>query len=147
MEYPASESRKYYINLQLYSLPLVRSFHPSPLPMAVAPSDIESESGDSGASCCFSDHGALDTDTDIDAVASNTSFSLPTSPRSMLEQRVSFRHPSLHTEFTGVRHRSSVEGADVHQFRGIKYGTVPMRFRKPVMNEQFSAKTDATRNG
>lgn len=124
----------------------------TPLLMAVAPSDIESESGDSATSAGFSDHSAVDTDTDVEAVTGIHSGSKtggpslkPTAP--MEEPRVYIDHCMLKTEFVGVRHRASAQTAEVHQFRGIKYGVVPMRFRKPVMHETFSAKTDATKNG
>ncbi|EJD05489.1 alpha/beta-hydrolase [Fomitiporia mediterranea MF3/22] len=109
--------------------------------MAIAPSD----DSDSAASACFSDSLA-DTDTDIEVDLPPTSHE-PKSTAPMVEQHVSLAHSALQTEFVGVCHRASHDAAEVHQFRGIKYATVPMRFRKSVMHETFSANTDATRNG
>lgn len=37
-------------------------------------------------------------------------------------------------------------GAEVDQFRGIKYSSVPMRFRRSLMNNTFPEKTDMTEN-
>ncbi|TVY65719.1 Lipase, partial [Lachnellula suecica] len=41
----------------------------------------------------------------------------------------------------------STGGADVWQFKGIKYGSIPARFRQAVINETFPAVSDATSFG
>ncbi|KAL5498676.1 hypothetical protein ACEPAH_2031 [Sanghuangporus vaninii] len=112
--------------------------------MAIAPPDFDSDSTDSAASAGFQDPDLHDTESEL---LSRLSRLHTSKPASMEEQRVSLAHPDLQTEFVGVRHRASEHGADVHQFRGIKYANVPLRFRKPVMHETFSAKTEAVRNG
>lgn len=104
-------------------------------------SDIESES-DGASAHFFSDHDHH-SDTDIEPEAAPSSG----------EQIVRLGHETLKTEFVGVRHKCSdgdeaaPSPAVVHQFRGIKYASVPMRFRTSVLYEAFARRTDATRNG
>lgn len=56
-------------------------------------------------------------------------------------------HPMLGTTFTGVRHPVSTSHAEVHQFRGIKYASVPMRFRRSTLFDTYGERADATRHG
>jgi len=63
------------------------------------------------------------------------------------EPTVELLHPALHTKFVGVEHPASAKGATVHQYRGIKYATVPKRFRRSVLLEKYSNETLATRHG
>lgn len=114
--------------------------------MAIVPSDIESESGDSGTSACFSDGDLIDTDTDVDTVPSSPE-AVKSNPTPMSEPKVTVEHPALKTWFIGVRHNASEPGAEVDQFRGIKYASVAMRFRRSLLNDTFPEKTDATENG
>ena len=106
-------------------------------------SDIESES-DGASAHFFSDHEHPHSDTDVELEAP-----LPQTG----EKLARLTHEALKTEFVGVRHRCSEgdEGASgaavVHQFRGIKYARVPMRFRNSTMHETFARRTDATKNG
>jgi hypothetical protein len=55
--------------------------------------------------------------------------------------------PQLKTVFKGVVHPYSTTAAPVHQFRGIKFGNLPGRFRQSRLNEQFPAMTDASTHG
>lgn len=63
------------------------------------------------------------------------------------EPTVEVLHPTLHTKFIGVEHPASAKGATVHQYRGIKYATVPKRFRRSVLLEKYPEVTLATRHG
>jgi carboxylesterase type B len=56
-------------------------------------------------------------------------------------------HQKLHTTFTGVVHPISTDEAVVHQYLGIKYASVPARFRQSKLFTSFPAATDATRHG
>lgn len=56
-------------------------------------------------------------------------------------------HEKLHTTFTGVVHPISTEDAVVHQYLGIKYATVPARFRQSKLAVAYPPVTDATRYG
>ena len=56
-------------------------------------------------------------------------------------------HQKLHTTFTGVVHPISTEEAVVHQYLGIKYASVPARFRQSKLFTSYPASTDATRYG
>ncbi|KLO16112.1 alpha/beta-hydrolase [Schizopora paradoxa] len=60
---------------------------------------------------------------------------------------IEITHPTLHTKFVGVQHPASVRNATVHQYRGIKYATVPKRFRRSVLLQEYPEKTLATRHG
>ena len=108
---------------------------------ATSQSDIESES-DGASVHFFSDHDHH-SDTDIELEAAPA----------LGEQIVKLGHETLKTEFVGVRHACSdgdeagPSAAVVHQFRGIKYASVPMRFRTSTLHETFARRTDATRNG
>ncbi|THH04943.1 hypothetical protein EW146_g10039 [Bondarzewia mesenterica] len=57
------------------------------------------------------------------------------------------RHASLKTVFTGVRHFLSTSDAPVHQYRGIKYASIPARFRQSKLFSMYSPHTDATHLG
>lgn len=56
-------------------------------------------------------------------------------------------HEKLHTTFSGVVHPISTEQAAVHQYLGIKYASVPARFRQSRLFTSFPPTTDATRHG
>jgi carboxylesterase type B len=57
------------------------------------------------------------------------------------------RHVTLKTTFTGIQHSLSTTDATVNQFRGIKYASVPARFRQPLLFTAYHSRTDATRYG
>lgn len=56
-------------------------------------------------------------------------------------------HSLLDTSFNGIRHPISTQDAPVHQFRGIKYASVPARFRQSTLFASYSSVTDATKYG
>ncbi|KAI0341437.1 carboxylesterase [Trametopsis cervina] len=56
-------------------------------------------------------------------------------------------HDKLHTTFTGLVHPISDERAAVHQYLGIKYASVPARFRQSRLFTTFPPTTDATHHG
>lgn len=56
-------------------------------------------------------------------------------------------HEALHTTFTGVVHEISTADVPVHQFRGIKYASIPARFRQSKLFSSFPPVTDATHYG
>jgi carboxylesterase type B len=57
------------------------------------------------------------------------------------------RHTTLKTTFTGLQHILSTADTPVHQYRGIKYATIPARFRQSRLFTSFRSSTDATRYG
>ena len=56
-------------------------------------------------------------------------------------------HENLHTTFNGIVHPISNEQAAVHQYLGIKYASVPARFRHSKLFTSFPPVVDATQNG
>ncbi|KAI0684906.1 carboxylesterase [Cytidiella melzeri] len=56
-------------------------------------------------------------------------------------------HEKLHTTFSGVVHPISNEQVAVHQYLGIKYASVPARFRQSKLFTSYTHMTDATRYG
>ena len=56
-------------------------------------------------------------------------------------------HDVLETTFTGVLHPISTAEAPVHQYRGIKYATIPARFRQSRLHTTYPPRTDATHFG
>ncbi|KAL0958058.1 hypothetical protein HGRIS_000236 [Hohenbuehelia grisea] len=70
----------------------------------------------------------------------------------MLEHTTPHSHPEVHhvalaTNFVGIRHPSSTPEAVIHQYRGIKYASVPARFRAAKLVTACPALTDATNYG
>jgi hypothetical protein len=56
-------------------------------------------------------------------------------------------HPLLATTFEGVEHPLSTLDTRIHQFRGIKYASVPARFRQSKPFTSYGPVTDASRHG
>ncbi|KIJ14562.1 hypothetical protein PAXINDRAFT_78894 [Paxillus involutus ATCC 200175] len=56
-------------------------------------------------------------------------------------------HPTLGTTFKGIEHAISAPQLSVHQFRGIKYATIPARFRQSHLVTSYPSLVDATKNG
>lgn len=56
-------------------------------------------------------------------------------------------HKALGTTFTGVEHPVSTPKLCIHHFRGIKYATIPDRFRQSRLFASFAPHTDATKYG
>jgi hypothetical protein len=65
----------------------------------------------------------------------------------MVVQQPIARHAALKTTFTGIQHALSTPDAPVVQFRGIKYATVPARFRQARLFTAYHSRTDALRYG
>jgi len=57
------------------------------------------------------------------------------------------RHTTLKTIFTGLQHVLSIAETPIHQYRGIKYATIPARFRQSRLFTSYRPSTDATRYG
>jgi hypothetical protein len=60
---------------------------------------------------------------------------------------LTINHTALSTMFKGLRHPISSSEAEVWQFRGIKYGNLPSRFKQSILNETFPDVSDATTYG
>ncbi|KAL1941899.1 hypothetical protein VTO73DRAFT_6899 [Trametes versicolor] len=56
-------------------------------------------------------------------------------------------HEDLKTTFTGIVHPISTPDAPVHQYRGIKYASVPARFRQSKLCTHYPPQTDCSRFG
>lgn len=56
-------------------------------------------------------------------------------------------HVTLQTTFRGLVHPMSSQDAQIHQYRGIKYASVPARFRQSKLYTSYPMITDATRYG
>ncbi|EPQ53622.1 alpha/beta-hydrolase [Gloeophyllum trabeum ATCC 11539] len=56
-------------------------------------------------------------------------------------------HKALKTAFTGVEHSASTPEAPVAQFRGIKYASIPARFRQSRLCTSYPTHVDATKYG
>jgi carboxylesterase type B len=56
-------------------------------------------------------------------------------------------HPALNTTFVGVEHPISTHDSHIHSFRGIKYASVPARFRQSKLFTSYRPVTDASRDG
>jgi carboxylesterase type B len=57
------------------------------------------------------------------------------------------RHTTLKTTFTGLQHTLSINELPIHQYRGIKYASIPARFRQAKLFASYRSSTDATRYG
>lgn len=56
-------------------------------------------------------------------------------------------HLALHTTFRGLQHPLSTPSAPIHQYRGIKYASIPARFRQSKLFHSYPPITDATTYG
>ena len=56
-------------------------------------------------------------------------------------------HRALATTFEGVNHPLSTSKLPIQQFRGIKYASIPARFRQSKLFTSYPARTDATAHG
>ncbi|KAF9482676.1 alpha/beta-hydrolase [Pholiota conissans] len=56
-------------------------------------------------------------------------------------------HLALHTTFCGLQHPLSTPAAPIHQYRGIKYASIPARFRQSKVFHSYPVITDATTYG
>ncbi|KAJ2925090.1 hypothetical protein H1R20_g11996, partial [Candolleomyces eurysporus] len=60
---------------------------------------------------------------------------------------VEHHHLGLNTTFRGIEHSLSTSDAPFHQFRGIKYASIPARFRQSKLQTDYPPVTDATQHG
>lgn len=67
-------------------------------------------------------------------------------PAQVLSQPV-IHHAALKTTFIGIPHAVSTPEVSVHQYRGIKYASIPGRFRQSKLFSAYPPRTDATRFG
>ncbi|EGO03463.1 hypothetical protein SERLA73DRAFT_101623 [Serpula lacrymans var. lacrymans S7.3] len=63
------------------------------------------------------------------------------------QTHVLLHHSVLETTFKGVEHTISTPDIPISQFRGIKYASVPARFRQSKLFTSYPAVVDATRYG
>ena len=87
---------------------------------------------------------------EIDVLATLFFLCPHSSPPSNIELSMStltINHTALSTTFKGLRHPISSSEAEVWQFRGIKYGNIPSRFKQSILNETFPDISDATTYG
>lgn len=56
-------------------------------------------------------------------------------------------HLALHTTFRGIEHPLSTSDMPMHQYLGIKYASVPARFRSSKTFVSYPALTDCTKYG
>ena len=56
-------------------------------------------------------------------------------------------HYSLETTFRGIEHPLSNPEAPIHQYLGIKYASVPARFRQSVLFRSYPPTVDASKHG
>ncbi|KDQ60133.1 hypothetical protein JAAARDRAFT_56105 [Jaapia argillacea MUCL 33604] len=61
--------------------------------------------------------------------------------------RPSVHHKALNTTFDGFEHPISTPEARVHQYRGVKYASVPARFRQSKLQTSYPSHVDCTRYG
>ncbi|OJA17738.1 hypothetical protein AZE42_08824 [Rhizopogon vesiculosus] len=60
---------------------------------------------------------------------------------------VTLHHTVLGTTFKGIEHPISTPHVPIHQFRGIKYASIPARFRQSKLVTSYPSSVDATRHG
>ncbi|KAI6007897.1 Alpha/Beta hydrolase protein [Pisolithus marmoratus] len=60
---------------------------------------------------------------------------------------VFLRHVTLQTAFKGIEHPLSTSDVPIYQFRGIKYASVPARFRQSKLCTSYPPIVDSTRYG
>ena len=68
-------------------------------------------------------------------------------PASPVEEQVTLSHDVLCTTFRGIVHNLSTDEAPVNQFRGIKYASVPNRFRQSKLCTEYAPIVDASSFG
>ncbi|KAF8156994.1 Alpha/Beta hydrolase protein [Crassisporium funariophilum] len=56
-------------------------------------------------------------------------------------------HLGLETTFCGIEHKISTPVAPIHQYLGIKYATIPARFRQSRLCTSYPTITDASQHG
>ncbi|KDR72573.1 hypothetical protein GALMADRAFT_142888 [Galerina marginata CBS 339.88] len=68
-------------------------------------------------------------------------------PETSTEPFPKLHHLGLETTFCGIEHSHSTPGAPIHQYRGIKYATIPARFRQSRVCTSYPPITDASKHG
>ncbi|KAJ7098310.1 Alpha/Beta hydrolase protein [Mycena epipterygia] len=64
-----------------------------------------------------------------------------------LDARPVLYHSGLRTAFYGIHHKDSTPETPIHQYRGIKYASIPARFRQSHLLTTLPPKTDASHYG
>ncbi|KAF8886489.1 Alpha/Beta hydrolase protein [Infundibulicybe gibba] len=72
---------------------------------------------------------------------------MPTVHKSHPEPLPQLHHASLETTFCGIQHPSSTPDTQIHQYLGIKYASVPARFRQSKLFTSYAPITDASKHG
>lgn len=72
---------------------------------------------------------------------------MPVLQRNHSEPIPKISHATLETTFTGLEHPLSSPETRIHQYRGIKYASVPARFRHSYLWTKFPMITDASKHG
>lgn len=57
------------------------------------------------------------------------------------------RHTTLNTTLAGVEHPLSTPDVPIHQYLGIKYATIPARFRQSQLLNKYDSITKASQYG
>lgn len=68
-------------------------------------------------------------------------------PASPIEGPPTLYHEALHTTLSGVLHPLSTDETPVHQYLGLKYASIPARFRQSKLVTSYSRYLDASRHG
>ncbi|KAK2461023.1 hypothetical protein APHAL10511_006964 [Amanita phalloides] len=72
---------------------------------------------------------------------------MPVPLRNNAEPIPKLNHAALETTFVGLEHSLSTSDVPVHQYRGIKYASVPGRFRQSRLWSNYPMITDASKHG
>lgn len=56
-------------------------------------------------------------------------------------------HLVLETTFCGINHPAATPDAQIHQYLGIKYASIPARFRQSKLHHTYPTITDASAHG
>jgi hypothetical protein len=66
---------------------------------------------------------------------------------SRLSTPVLLKHDDLRTTFSGVEHHLSTPTTSIAQFRGIRYATIPARFKHSSLLSEYSEQVDCSQYG
>jgi len=65
----------------------------------------------------------------------------------VIDMHVDLHHVILNTTFAGIEHPISTPETPIHQFRGIKYASIPARFLQSKLFTSYPPLADATKYG
>lgn len=72
---------------------------------------------------------------------------MPTVQKQRYQSIPKIYHGSLEATFRGVEHPLSSQEAPIHQYLGIKYASVPARFRQSKLFRSYLPIVDASKHG